>query len=102
MEYSLSAVLATVFAVLLDRILGTRLLIRSTFWIFIGVMFGFKLLVNGYLTWRPIVLYGDAHYLGIRFGTIPLEDFLYGFSLLSITIILWEFFRRKAPGVRNG
>lgn len=102
MEYTFLAALAAALAVLLDRVLGTRLLVRGTFWVFIAVMFGFKLLVNGYLTWRPIVLYGDGHYLGIRLVTIPLEDFLYGFSLLSITIIIWEFFRRKASGVRNG
>lgn len=102
MEYTYSAVLAALFAVILDRILGTRLLARPAFWVFLTVMYGFKLLVNGYLTWRPIVLYGDGHSLGIRLGTIPLEDFLYGFSLLSITIIIWEFFLRRASGVRNG
>jgi len=59
------------------------------------VMLFFKIPSNGYLTWRPIVIYNPDQFLGIRLWTIPLEDFLYGFGLITITIVLWEFFLRK-------
>jgi lycopene cyclase domain-containing protein len=93
-EYTICAILSALVAVLLDRGLGTRLLRRGAFWIFLGAMFCFKLLVNGYLTWRPIVRYGEMYYLGVRLGTIPVEDFLYGFSLITVSVVMWEYFRR--------
>jgi hypothetical protein len=66
-------------------------------------MYGFKLVANGYLTWRPIVIYGQEHFLGARLGTIPLEDFVYGFALIGLSVVLWEYFRRRQarPEGRN-
>jgi lycopene cyclase domain-containing protein len=54
------------------------------------------LLVNGLLTgsWidEPIVWYDLDSFSGIRIGTIPLEDFFYGFSLITINIRVYETF----------
>ena len=99
MEYTIAAVIAAGCVVLLDLRLGTGVLRRREFWIFLAVMYGFKLIANGYLTWRPIVLYSPDHFLGIRLGTIPLEDFVYGFALIGMSVVLWEHFlsRRARP-----
>jgi lycopene cyclase domain-containing protein len=93
MEYTVAAVVAAACVILLDRRLGTRVLRRREFWVFLAVMYGFKLIANGYLTWRPIVIYGREHFLGVRLGTIPLEDFVYGFALIGLSVVLWEYFR---------
>ena len=92
-EYTIASLASVCVVVVLDRILKTGLMRRAEFWGLMAVMFGFKLIFNGYLTWRPIVLYGERFYLNIRFGTIPLEDFLFAFSMISLTVILWEFAR---------
>jgi lycopene cyclase domain-containing protein len=92
-EYTIASVIAVLLVVVLDRWLDTRLLGRRAFWITIAVMFWFKIIFNGYLTWRPIVMYGPGFFLGLRLGTIPLEDFLYGFSVIGATVVLWEKFR---------
>ena len=94
-EYTLFAILSVFIALLLDKILRTKLFTNKKFWIFWAVMFVLIFIVNGYLTWRPIVLYGEGYYLGIRLFTIPVEDFVYGFSLITMNIALWEFFSRK-------
>lgn len=99
-EYTICAAVAAILIVLLDHYLRTRILRQGLFWVFLGVMFCFKLMVNGYLTWRPIVLYGDEHYLGVRLLTIPVEDFVFGFSLISASIISWEFFLSKRRDIR--
>ncbi len=52
-------------------------------------------IVNGLLTSIPVVMYNDEENLGIRIGTIPLDDFFYNFSLLLININLFEYFRNK-------
>jgi lycopene cyclase domain-containing protein len=90
MAYTVAALVSVVVVVLLDRLLRTRLTSRADFWIFMAVMFGFKIIFNGYLTWRPIVLYGGRFFLNHRLETIPLEDFLFGFTMITLTIVLWE------------
>lgn len=97
MEYTMAAVAAAGAVVVLDHLLGVRVTRRRSYWIFLAVMAGFKLVVNGYLTARPIVEYGSRHFLGVRLGTIPLEDFVYGFGLITLTITLWEYFTSRSP-----
>ncbi len=94
-EYTLLAFISVALAVGVDLFLRTKLLTNKKFWIFWAVMFVLIFIVNGYLTWRPIVQYGEGHYLGLRLFTIPIEDFLYGFSLLTMNISIWEYFTRK-------
>jgi lycopene cyclase domain-containing protein len=94
-EYTLLAVLSVGLALLLDRWLRTMIVRKRAFWIAMGIMFLFKIPSNGYLTWRPIVLYNADQFLGIRLWTIPLEDFLFGFGLITVTLVLWEYFVTK-------
>jgi lycopene cyclase domain-containing protein len=94
-EYTILALGSALATAALDRLLGTHLLFRKTFWVFLAVMYGFKLLANGYLTWRPIVLYDERFFLNIRLGTIPIEDFFFGFALIGLSVIFWEFFKRR-------
>lgn len=94
-EYTVLAFAAALAAVLLDLALSTRILSTRRFWVTIGIMFAFKIPSNGYLTGRPIVLYDPAFFLGIRLGTIPVEDFFYGFGLITMTLVVWEYFVRK-------
>ena len=56
-------------------------------------------MVNGVLTGsfikEPIVWYNNVENLGIRFFTIPIEDFGYTFSLMFLNIWLIERFKTK-------
>ena len=97
-EYTIAAVISVLFAVGLDLFLKTRLIINKKFWIFWSAMFTLIFIINGYLTWRPIVLYGEPFYLSIRLFTIPIEDFLFGFSLITLNIIIWEYYTRRCEG----
>jgi lycopene cyclase domain-containing protein len=100
-EYTLLAIAAVLFSVTVDiAVLRTRLIFNKKFWVFWLVMFVLIFIINGYLTWRPIVLYGEGHYLGVRLFTIPIEDFLYGFSLLTLNICIWEFYTRRISAKR--
>ncbi len=94
-EYTLIAFISVVAAILADVVLKTRLILNRKFWVFWCVMFVLIFAVNGYLTWRPVVIYGEEYFMNIRLFTIPIEDFLYGFSLITMNIVLWEFITRK-------
>lgn len=56
------------------------------------------LLVNGFLTAIPVVLYNDAENLGIRIYTIPFEDTFYGMLLVLMIIVLYEKLSSKKNG----
>jgi lycopene cyclase domain-containing protein len=55
--------------------------------------------VNGLLTGsfipEEVVFYNDTQNLGIRLGTIPVEDMVYGLLMLLMNVTWFEFFRNK-------
>ena len=93
-EYTLISVVAVVLTVLIARKSASRLFQRREFFIFLLIILFFKFLVNGYLTSQLIVIYNPRFFLNVRIGSIPVEDFLFGFSMVTITIVLWEHFKR--------
>lgn len=54
------------------------------------------LIVNGFLTALPVVIYNDSQNLGIRLFTIPIEDTIYSMMLILMNITLYEYFRERA------
>lgn len=103
MSYTVLAVLGVIGAVLLDLfVLGTRVVTRPVFWTSYAIVLGFQLLTNGWLTGREIVTYADSAILGPRIAFAPVEDLLFGFSLVVQTLAWWVWWGksrfRSAPG----
>ena len=100
-EYTLAASAAAIVVVLLElTLLKTGLFKKSSYWITLAIVWFFQILVDGWLTKldAPIVTYTRADFSGIRFPwDIPIEDFAFGFSLATLTLLLWE----KAANVRR-
>ena len=96
--YTLPAVLAVLAVCVLEtRILRTGLFRRPAYWISMVIVVGFQIPVDGWLTKlsAPIVLYNEQHTTGVRFPfDIPIEDFLFGFALVTAALLLWE---RRRP-----
>jgi lycopene cyclase domain-containing protein len=96
--YTFSAsVLALVVVVVLKFVIKSKNLGRYYFsYLIILIPF---FIVNGILTGsitsEPIVWYNDHENLSFRLGTIPIEDTVYGLSLLLINMSLYEFLKGK-------
>lgn len=90
MTYTGLAVLTLVTALVIEfMVLKTGLLKRPQFYIAYAIVVFFQLVTNGYLTGREIVLYDSDVILGLRIAFAPLEDLLFGFSLVFLTMAVW-------------
>ncbi len=78
-------------------------LLKSFYLTFLFMLIPF-FIVNGILTGTGIegnvVWYNDAENLGIRIGTIPIEDSGYAFSLILLN--LWLFFKFSSVNASKG
>ena len=54
------------------------------------------LIVNGFLTAIPVVLYNDAENLGFRIYTIPFEDTFYGMLLVLMIVVIYEQLKSRS------
>jgi lycopene cyclase domain-containing protein len=92
--YTAPAVVAVVavFAVELAW-LRTGLFRRLAYWLSMVIVLGFQIPVDGWLTklTAPIVSYDERQMTGLRFPfDIPVEDFLFGFAMVTAVLLLWE------------
>lgn len=92
--YTLPAVAAVFLVVALEfGLLHTGLFRRPAYWLSMLIVLGFQVPVDGWLTKRsaPIVIYAQRQTSGVRFPfDIPVEDFLFGFALVTAVLMLWE------------
>lgn len=94
MIYSDIALNAVFLAVVLDLfLLKSRMMTRGIFWLTYFLIVPFQLLTNWWLTSNKIVMYSDTEIIGQRLAGAPIEDLLFGFSMILLTISAWEYFK---------
>ncbi len=77
---------------LLPALPGTR-----AFWLFIGISMLAFLIFNGLYTALPTIHYRNQAIWGCRLGSIPIEDFFYNFSFLSLCLLIHLLCRGGLP-----
>ncbi len=102
MNYTVLAVIGVVVAALLDQlVLRTNLLRRKAFWTAYAIVFVGQLAVNGVLTGLRVVRYDRHRIIGWRLVYAPVEDLLFGFALVTITLSTWVWLGRRAARGRT-
>jgi lycopene cyclase domain-containing protein len=109
MGYTLLCLAALAVTFGLERVLRTGLLRDRRFWIAVAIVAFFQLLVDGWLTCRPIVTYAETQFSSVRFGCtvtdpwprtgralgMPLEDLVFGFTMITQTLQWWVWWGRR-------
>jgi lycopene cyclase domain-containing protein len=97
--YTVPAVVAALAVGALElTVLRTGLFRRPAYWLSMLIVIGFQILVDGWLTklTAPIVVYNNRQTSGIRFPLdIPIEDYFFGFALVTAVLLLWERQRER-------
>jgi lycopene cyclase domain-containing protein len=77
-------------------LLRTRMVTRRVFWVAYVIVIVFQLLMNGVLTGLDVVTYDPAAVWGPRIAYAPVEDLLFGFALVTLTLASWAAVNRRA------
>lgn len=95
MSYTALALSSIAFSLVIDLlVLKTSLIRRKAFWTSYAIILPFQLLTNWWLTSRNIVMYEPRTILGKRLAGAPLEDLLFGFSLILLVLSAWVWLGR--------
>lgn len=88
--YTVITFIGFALLLLLQLKIGRRYLSRfwGMYWLHLLPFF----VINGFLTALPVVVYNNLENLGVRLGTIPVEDPFYSGFLLLLTITVYERF----------
>jgi lycopene cyclase domain-containing protein len=93
--YTLTVLLSLAALLVLAALWQPDMLRSLHFWLAMGLTYIPFLVFDGILTAVPLVVYNDAEIWGARVYTIPVEDFLYSFSLLGLAILVYRPLARR-------
>ncbi|WP_338598395.1 lycopene cyclase domain-containing protein [Sulfolobus tengchongensis] len=80
---------------LLSSFQNPHIFASKYFWEFMGLTYIPFFIFDFFLTYLPVVIYGPRSILGIRVISIPIEDFIYSFSMIGFYLIFYIYFSEK-------
>lgn len=93
-EYTIMTLIGMVVVIVLELfVVRSGIFRRAQYWAALGICLFFQCFVDGWLTKlsNPIVLYNPDEFSGIRFPfDIPIEDFGFGFAMITAVLMLWQ------------
>jgi lycopene cyclase domain-containing protein len=101
-SYSALAVIAVAGVLVVDlAVYRTRMVTRRVFWVAYAIVIFFQLLMNGVLTGLDVVTYDPGAIWGPRIAYAPVEDLLFGFAMVTLTLASWAAVNRRANTARR-
>ena len=92
MTYTQIALVSVILSVVVDLFfLQTKLVTRKSYWTSYSIMLFFQLITNWWLTSRGILTYDEDAITGFRIASAPVEDLLFGYSMILLSLSLWIF-----------
>jgi len=84
-----------------DLLFGFAMVTRAAFWAAYAIIVTFQLLMNGVLTGLDVVVYDPDTIWGPRIAYAPVEDLLFGFAMVTLTLASWAAVNRRANTARR-
>ncbi len=104
--YTIMTLVAMAAVVALELLVVRSGIFRSpAYWIALGICFLFQIPVDGWLTKlsSPIVIYNSEVFSDIRiFWSSPIEDWGFGFALMTLALSIWVRLGRNDPAAVHG
>ncbi|UDY34935.1 lycopene cyclase domain-containing protein [Dermatobacter hominis] len=98
--YTALTVVGVVAVVAYELLIARTGIFRTrSYWLSMAIVVFFQVLVDGWLTKRsaPVVIYDPDSFSGVRVGFhSPLEDFGFGFALVTLTMVVWDQLGRRS------
>jgi lycopene cyclase domain-containing protein len=90
-EYTFLSIISVGFTVFCVSQVNLNLFLSRAYWIYVLVTLFLFLIFNYILTSFPVVVYSPNAITGFKVTTIPIEDFLFNFSMLTnyLAVFLW-------------
>ncbi len=92
-EYLIISVVMTTTIFLLDRFIGTKVYGMRSFWKMQIITLLLLTFVDHFSASAPIIIYNPDIILGFRIREIPIENYLFGFAMIHLNIVLFEKFK---------
>lgn len=90
MTYTALAFIGVIAAIFIERAIGAKLFRSPNFYLAYFIVMFFQLVTNGYLTGQGIVTYNEEMIMGARVANAPIEDLLFGFALVILSMSVWS------------
>ncbi len=96
--YTFTVLLFSVVSISSTLLLFPALLHSNIYWWTVGLSYLPFFIINYTLTSLPIVTYNMKSILGLKLKTIPVEDFFYSFSIITLWLLFYhiaEYYRTQ-------
>ena len=93
--YTMKALAACAVFLLCALLIRPEFIMSTRYWVWLGICYIPFFVVNSVLTALPVVEYNPRAIFAPRVGSIPVEDFLYNFSLLSFYGLFYVLFKDR-------
>ena len=100
-NYTFMAVFSAGLVMLALSLFCPGMMERLSFWAYLLTGYLLFVLFNYFLTSLPVVVYSPSAVSGIRFLTIPVEDFFYNFALMSVYLAFYLWAKDNLGALKN-
>jgi 1,4-dihydroxy-2-naphthoate octaprenyltransferase len=100
-NYTFMAFFSSGVVLLLMSRFYSRIMRKLAYWAYIIAGFLLFILFNYFLTSLPVVMYNPSAVTGLRFLTIPIEDFFYNYAMLSLYLAAYLWAEKRAATIKR-
>jgi 1,4-dihydroxy-2-naphthoate octaprenyltransferase len=100
-EYTFMALFSSGLALLIMSRFYANIMSRLSYWAYLLSGLLLFILFNYFLTSLPVVIYNPEAVTGVRFLTIPIEDFFYNYAMMTMYLAFYLLAKNNTKTLKN-